>query len=153
MSRLFVHGLTGVLVVGDRYDPATELVAVFSSPADSLDERRSVLINGRLDPVPLQVNVGRTYRLRLINITTARPGMFVEVRRDSSMISWRPLARDAAELPARQKMMRRAEQQLTIGQTRDFEITPREAGDLRLLTTVAANRSVVLGTLLLRVLP
>jgi len=49
--------------------------------------------------------------------------------------------------------MRRAEQQVTIGQTRDFEITPREAGDLRLLTAVAANRSVVLGTLLLRVLP
>lgn len=149
-------GLIGPIIVldeSDRYDPATDLVAVVSSPADSLDERRSVLINGRLDPVPLEVKVGTTYRLRLINITTARPGIFVELRRDSSMISWRPLARDGAELPARQKVMRRAEQQLTIGQTRDFEITPREAGDLRLLTTVAANRSVVLGTLLLRVLP
>ena len=149
-------GLVGPIIVlgaGDRYDPVTDLVAVFSSPPDSLDERRSVLINGRLDPVPLQVKVGTTYRLRLINITTARPGMFVELRRDSSLISWRPLARDGAELSEDRKVVRRAEQQLTIGQTRDFEFTPREAGDLRLLTTVAANRSVVLGTLLLQVLP
>jgi len=149
-------GLVGpIIVLGerDRYDPATDLVAVFSSPADSLDERRSVLINGRLDPMPLQVNVGRTYRLRLINITTARPGMFVEIRRDSSVISWRELARDGAELPERRKVVRPAVQQLTIGQTRDFEFTPREAGDLRLVTTVAGNRNILLGTLLLRVLP
>ena len=149
-------GLVGPIIVlgqGDRYDPVTDLVAVFGSPADSLDERRSVLINGRLDPVALQVKVGTTYRLRLINITTARPGMYVELQRDSSMISWRPLARDGAELPERMKVVRRAEQQLTIGQTRDFEFTPREAGDLRLVTTVAANRGVSLGTLVLRVLP
>jgi len=44
-------------------------------------------------------------------------------------------------------------QQLTIGQTRDFEFTPREAGDLRLVTTVAGNKGILLGTLLLRVLP
>ena len=79
--------------------------------------------------------------------------MYVELQRDSSMISWRPLARDGAELPERMKVVRRAEQQLTIGQTRDFEFTPREAGDLRLVTTVAANRGVSLGTLVLRVLP
>ena len=149
-------GLVGPLIVlgkNDRYDPATDLVVVFGSPADSLDERRSVLMNGRLDPVPLEVKAGTTYRLRLINITTARPGMFVELRRDSSVISWRPLARDGAELPEPRKAMRPAVQQLTIGQTRDFEFTPREAGDLRLVTTAGGNRGILLGTLLLRVLP
>ena len=79
--------------------------------------------------------------------------MFVEIRRDSSVISWRQLARDGAELPERRKVVRPAVQQLTIGQTRDFEFTPREAGDLRLVTTVAGNRNILLGTLLLRVLP
>lgn len=145
-------GLVGPIIVlgpGDRYDPATDLVAVFASPPDSLDERKSVLINGRLDPVPLEMKVGTSYRLRLINITTARPGMYVELRRDSSLISWRQLARDGADLPEHRKMARRGLQPLTIGQTMDFELTPREAGDLRLLAI--ANQGFTLGTLPLRV--
>src|SRR6185436_2198377 len=42
-------GLIGpIIVLGprDRYDAATDLVVAFSSPVDSLDESRSVLING-----------------------------------------------------------------------------------------------------------
>jgi len=147
-------GLVGPIIVlgqGDRYDPATDIVAMFASPVDSLDETRSVLINGRLDPVPLTMKVGTSYRLRLINITTARPGMYVELRRDSSAVSWRALARDGAELPESRKVMRRGMQPLTIGQTMDFEVTPREAGDLRLLAIAA--QGFTLGTLLLRVVP
>jgi FtsP/CotA-like multicopper oxidase with cupredoxin domain len=147
------RGLVGPIIVlgqGDRYDPATDMVAMFASPVDSLDETRSVLINGRLDPVPLTMKVGTSYRLRFINLTTARPGMYVELRRDSSVVSWRQLARDGAELPESRKGMRRGVQPLTIGQTMDFEVTPREAGDLRLLAI--ANR-LTLGTLLLRVTP
>jgi len=145
-------GLVGPIIVlgqGDRYDPATDLVAVFASPADSLDETRAVLINGRLDPLPLILHTGKSYRLRLINITTARPGMRVELHRDSSVVSWRQLARDGAELPESRKVMRRGVQPLTIGQTMDFELTPREAGDLRLLAL--ANQGFPLGTLVLRV--
>src|SRR4029453_1700795 len=102
-------GLVGPIIVlgpGDRYDPATDLVVAFSSPADSLDETRSVLINGRLDPLPLPLRLGTSYRIRLINITAARPGMRVELRRDSSVVSWRQLARDGAELPDGRKVMR-----------------------------------------------
>ena len=147
-------GLVGPIVVlgpRDRYDPATDLLAVFASPPDSLDETRSVLINGRLDPLPLTLKVGTSYRIRLINITTARPGMRVELRRDSSVVSWRPLARDGAELPDGRKVMRRGVQPLTIGQTMDFEIAPREPGDMRLMAI--ANQGFMLGTLVLRVLP
>ena len=147
-------GLVGPIIVlgpGDRYDPATDLLAVFASPADSLDESRSVLINGRLDPLPLTLKLGTSYRIRLINITTARPGMRVELRRDSSVVSWRALARDGAELPERRKVLRRGVQPLTIGQTMDFEIAPREPGDLRLMAI--ANQGFALGTLLLRVTP
>jgi FtsP/CotA-like multicopper oxidase with cupredoxin domain len=147
-------GLVGPIVVlgpVDRYDPATDLLAVFASPPDSLDETRSVLINGRLDPSPLTLKVGTAYRIRLINITTARPGMRVELRRDSSVVSWRPLARDGAELPEHRKVIRRGVQPLTIGQTMDFELAPREPGDMRLV--VIASQGFSLGTLLLRVVP
>jgi hypothetical protein len=95
--------------------------------------------------------VGTSYRIRLINITTARPGMRVELRRDSSVVSWRPLARDGAELPDGRKVMRRGVQPLTIGQTMDFEIAPREPGDMRLMAI--ANQGFMLGTLVLRVVP
>ncbi len=145
-------GLIGAIIVlapGERYDPKTDLVVVLSSPADSLAETRAVLINGQLDPAPLTLEVGVRHRLRLINITTARPGMRVELRRDSSVVAWRPLARDGAELPERRKVERSSRQPITIGQTMDFEITPRELGDLRLATT--ANQGFSLGALTLRV--
>src|SRR6185295_14105462 len=147
-------GLIGpivVLALGEHYDPTTDLVAVVSSPADSLDETRAVLINGRLDPVPFTLSVGKSYRLRTINITTARPGLRLELRRDTSVASWRPLARDGAELPAQLRTLRPGLQAITIGQTMDFEITPREPGDLRLVTM--ANQGIPLGTLKLRVVP
>ena len=147
-------GLIGpIIVLGprDRYDAATDLVVAFSSPVDSLDESRSVLINGRLDPLPLTVKLGTSHRIRLINITTARPGLRVELRRDTSVIAWRPLARDGAELPERRKISRPAKQPLTIGQTMDFEVTPREPGDMQLMAI--ANQGFTLGTLLLRVVP
>ena len=145
-------GLIGPIIVlarGERYDPKTDLVAVLSSPTDSLDESRAVLINGRLDPPPLALSVGKSYRLRLINITTARPGLRVELRRDTSLVAWRPLARDGADLPEHRRAMRPGVQPLTIGQTMDFEITPREPGDLRLVAM--AFQGFELGTLKLRV--
>jgi FtsP/CotA-like multicopper oxidase with cupredoxin domain len=145
-------GLIGAIIVlgpTDRYDPKTDLVAVLSSPADSLEESRAVLINGRLDPVPLTLKVGVPHRLRLINITTARPGLRLELRRDTTVVAWRQLARDGAELPDVRKVMRPGRQPLTIGQTMDFEVTPREPGDLRLV--VVANQGYSLGTLTLKV--
>lgn len=147
-------GLIGAIIVlapGQRYDPATDLLAVFSSPIDSLDEARAVLINGRLDPVPLTLRVGTPYRLRLINITTARPGFRVSVRRDTSIVTWRQLARDGAELPEARQSARPAATPLTIGQTMDFEITPRTLGDLRLETV--ANQGYSLGSMVLKVIP
>ena len=145
-------GLIGPIIVlppGQRYDPKTEVVAVFSSPPDSLDEAKAVLINGRLNPVPLTLKVGTAYRLRFINITSARPGFRVAVRRDTSLVSWRQLARDGAELPEARKVAHPATTPLTIGQTMDFELTPREAGDFRLETM--ANQGYSLGTWVLRV--
>jgi hypothetical protein len=47
--------------------------------------------------------------------------------------------------------MRRGVQPLTIGQTMDFEIAPREPGDMRLMAI--ANQGFMLGTLVLRVVP
>jgi FtsP/CotA-like multicopper oxidase with cupredoxin domain len=147
-------GLIGPIIVlppGTRYDPKTDLTIVFSSPVDSADEARAVLINGRLDPAPLELHVGTTYRLRLVNITTARPGFKVELRRDSAVVPWHPLARDGADLPESRRTPRPGTVSLTIGQTMDFAITPTALGDLTIGTV--ANAGFSLGSLSLRVVP
>jgi len=145
-------GLIGAIIVlgpGQRYDPATDLLAVITSPVDSLEESRAVFINGRRDAAPLTLRLGVPHRLRIINITTARPGLRVALRRDTSVVQWRPLARDGCELPKQRQVMKPAFQPLTIGETLDFEITPQLPGNLRL--DAVALQGPVLGSLVLRV--
>ena len=100
---------------------------------------------------PVTLKVGTTYRLRMINITTARPGLAVSLFRDSSVATWRVVARDGAELDEPQRVTGPARTGLTIGQTVDVEITPREHGTLRLEPRAAAGPS--LGALILNVSP
>jgi FtsP/CotA-like multicopper oxidase with cupredoxin domain len=147
-------GLIGALVVlapGQRYDRATDLLAVVSTPANRADERRGVAINGSLTPAPIDLVAGRSYRLRIINITTARPGLRVSLRQDSSLVRWRLLARDGADLPEARRVEEPAERLVSIGQTFDVELEPDRPGTLRL--TTLANVGTLNGTLEFRVLP
>ena len=147
-------GLTGAIIVlepGQRYDPTTDLLAIVTSPADSADEANAVLINGLAQPAPVELRVGVPYRLRIVNITVARPGMRADLWQDSSMVQWRLLARDGADLPVAARVVRQARYALSIGETVDVEITPRTAAPLRL--EIRANQGGALGTLPIRVTP
>ena len=124
-------GLSGPLIViepGERRDPATDIPILISSPRDSADERRAVLLNGHLSPPPLALRAGVPHRLRFINITTARPQITVELRRGGEVSSWRALAKDGADLAADRRVSRPSRQLISIGETWDFEIVPDEAG-------------------------
>ena len=128
-------GLSGPLIVVEpesTRDPATDIAILISSPRDSADERRAVLLNGHLRPPPLELRAGVRHRLRLINITTARPQISVELRRGAELGSWRALAKDGADLPDERQVMERASQVVSIGETYDVELTPAEPGDHRL---------------------
>ena len=147
-------GLVGAIIVlapGQRYDPATDLLAVFSTPPDRATEARAVFINGALKPPSVALKVGTTYRLRMINITTARPGLAVSLFRDSSVATWRVVARDGAELDEPRRVTGPADRPLSIGQTVDVEITPREPGTLRLEPRAAAGPA--LGAVVMNVSP
>jgi FtsP/CotA-like multicopper oxidase with cupredoxin domain len=151
-ERQQTGGLAGVIIVlepGQRYDPTTDLVALVTSPTDSAAEANAVLINGLASPAPVELRVGVAYRLRIVNITSARPGMRVDLWRDSTVLDWRLLARDGADLPDADRTIRPARQAVSIGQTADVEITPKAPGDLRF--EVRANSGVTLGTLLMHV--
>ena len=128
-------GLAGPLIVvepGAGYDPATDLTVLISSPPDSAGQARAVLLNGSLTPSPLRLQQGVPTRLRLINITTGRPGMRMELRKDSAVVMWRVIAKDGAQLPAARQDVGPARQPISIGETVDVEVTPTAPGDMRL---------------------
>jgi FtsP/CotA-like multicopper oxidase with cupredoxin domain len=145
-------GLAGPLIVlepGTRYDPATDLTVLISSPSDSAQEARAVLLNGRLAAVPLELRSGVSHRLRMINITTSRPGMRMELRSDSVVGAWRVIAKDGAELAAGRQVTTPARQPISIGETVDVEVTPPRPGEMRLEARTA--RGVLLGVVPVRV--
>jgi manganese oxidase len=144
-------GIVGPLIVVDRarYDSTKDIAVLLSSPSDSTEEERAVLINGALAPVAPVLRRATAYRLRLINITTGRPGTRIELRQDTTLVTWRPLAKDGADLPAARRVVRPARQALSIGETMDVEFFPTAAGEYLLEVRTAGG--TLLGTLPLRV--
>lgn len=117
-------GLYGALVVlepGQPFRPETDHVILFSW--DGFEEGGSprVLVNGDSIPRPLQLASGATHRLRFVNIS---PALLygISLLRDSTMVSWRRVALDGAELPAHQAIVAPAIHHLAVGQTADFEV-------------------------------
>jgi FtsP/CotA-like multicopper oxidase with cupredoxin domain len=145
-------GLAGPLIVlepGARYDPATDLTVLISSPRDAAQETRAVLLNGSLAAAPLELRNGVAHRLRLINITIGRPGLRMELRSDSVVGAWRVIAKDGAELAAGRQVTTPARQPISIGETVDVEVTPPRPGQMRL--EVRTARGKLLGVVPVRV--
>jgi hypothetical protein len=123
-------GLVGALVVlepGQQWDPAHDLVILLS---DGVPQR--MYINGSLTPPPTDLTVGRTYRLRLADIAVFRQSLRVQLVRDSTVLSWRPVAKDGFTLPPSQARLRPSIVNLPSGETADFEFTPDRPGDVLL---------------------
>jgi len=123
-------GLVGALIVlepGERWDPARDLVILIS---DGVPDR--VYINGSLAPAPIELEVGRTYRLRIADIAVFRQVLGVRLVRDSTPLAWRPIAKDGFALPAAQATVRPSVVNLPSGETADFELTPDRPGEVAL---------------------
>src|SRR5262249_34826848 len=86
-----------------------------------------------------ELRAGQRYHVRLINLHTYRPSMIARVTRDSMLVRWRAIAKDGRDLPPDQATVRPAQQQLGNGETYDFELVPREPGDLRFTVWSAAG--------------
>ena len=78
------------------------------------------------------LRAGVSHRFRVVNMTTRRPSILVELRRDTTLLTWRELARDGADLPDSRRVPQAARRVISIGQTMDMEIAPDQPGDLRL---------------------
>jgi FtsP/CotA-like multicopper oxidase with cupredoxin domain len=145
-------GLVGAIVVAEKgkHDPAKEVMVLLSSPSDSVVEEQAVLVNGNLLPRIAEIQRGGTYRLRMLNLTTGRPDLVVELRHDSTSIAtWRPMARDGAEIPAVERTLQLGRMNLSIGQIRDVEFPAVRVGEMRLEVKTPAG--LLLATLPIRV--
>ena len=124
-------GLVGTLVVvepGERWDPEHDFVFLLS---DGVPGR--LFVNGSLTPPPKELEVGKTYRLRIADIAVFRLSVPVRLVRDSALVSWRPIAKDGYPLPESAATVRPSLANVLPGETADFEFTPDRTGDLLLL--------------------
>ena len=128
--RQLASGLYGAIVVVDpaqAFDATRDHVVVLGMEGtkDTLRyDRFPVVVNGRRDTV-LTMKAGVPNRLRLINITTSFNGLNVSFVSNNQPIAWRPVAKDGADLPPGQQVVRPAlRQTIAVGETFDFVIDP-----------------------------
>ena len=128
--RQLASGLYGAIVVlepGESFDPIRDHVLLIGmeGPKDTQKyERFPVVINGDRN-AEITLKAGVPNRLRLINITTNFDGLNVSVMSRNEAVTWRPVAKDGADLPLKHQTTRPAlRQQVGVGETYDFIVEP-----------------------------
>ncbi|MGH7449236.1 MAG: multicopper oxidase domain-containing protein, partial [Longimicrobiales bacterium] len=131
-------GLYGAIVVlerGQRFDPATDRVLLFSdagpTPNPVTGPFANALLNGQAQPQTMTLHAGTTYRFRLINIRSVFP-VVVALLDGERPVAWRHVAKDGAELPPAQTRSGPAQLLTSPGEIHDFEYTPLVPGELTL---------------------
>ena len=125
-------GLYGALIVEDParpFDPDAEPVVILGG--NGWVDFEQGRVNGSTTPAPITMEVGRTYRLRLININPDWRA-WIRLKRGAEQLVWRAVAKDGADLPAGQAVVGPAAIEMGPGENADFEITPDATGDLAL---------------------
>lgn len=142
-------GLAGALVVRDPapVDTVEDHVFFIKSARAGLLAPAPFEINGKQNPDTTVLRVGRRYRLRFIGLQvtnpnaavtlTARPDSSFANLRDTLIVEWRPLAKDGADLPDRDRTPRPARQEVSMGETYDFAFLPTRRGELRIEVRVS----------------
>lgn len=126
-----IYGPLIVLPPGERYDPASDLTFVFSI-GDFGALKEVALINGTPQSKTLQLQAGKKYRFRFINISTNNQGMQVSLRSPNGPAEWRVIAKDGADLPPSLIQTTKAQQTITVGETYDVEFSTATAQDVLL---------------------
>jgi manganese oxidase len=133
-------GLYGALIVlppGQRFDPETDRVLVISRAGPG---ETPIWLNGSRSPEIGSLRAGHKYRLRIINIVPENPPINVSLNVADRPATWRPIAKDGADLPARQRELCPAQLTIGVGETYDFEFSPEQTRELALEVVRPSNR-------------
>ena len=127
-NRQLTSGLYGAMLVvepGETFDEAVDHVFVLGRGGPALDA--PVVINGQSAPQAVW-KAGTRHRIRLINITP-NDIVAVSLRTNAAPVTWRPLAKDGAPLPADRSApsLRRR----SSGSARHTTSNTRRPGDVR----------------------
>jgi FtsP/CotA-like multicopper oxidase with cupredoxin domain len=123
-ERQMNMGLFGPMIVvepGERFEPESDLIFMIGEVNSTGSDAET--INGMREIAPRTLRVGRTYRLRLLDIHPDGAHEII-LRRDSTALMWIPVAKDGADLPALHRSPREARFAIAVGETYDFLWTP-----------------------------
>ncbi len=133
------YGALIVLEPGQKYDPETDRVFLASrGGTDAVND--TLLINGSPRPPQERLRAGVSYRFRLVNITPNDVLLHMRLLMGETPVKWRAIGKDGAALPPEQATVREAEQQVSVGETYDFEFKPIEPGTLQLAIDESSAR-------------
>ena len=133
-------GLYGPLIVlppGEKFDPESDRVLVISRAGPG---ETPIWLNGSRSPMMANMRAGQTYRLRIINIVPENPPIDISLKVAGIAVTWRPIAKDGADLPPGQRELCLARLTIGVGETYDFEFRPDRAGELALEVVRPSNR-------------
>jgi len=138
-SEQIASGMYAPIIVvepGQRIDAARDRILFFGTAGSStnvvMGPFAEHLMNGQARPKPMDLKVGATYRFRLFNLADGGPTV-VSLQSGKDPVSWRAVAKDGAQLPASQAVVRPATLMFDPGEIYDFEFTPTKAGKLSLV--------------------
>lgn len=125
-------GLYGPLIVlrpREKFNPESDRVLLISKAGPG---EKPIWLNGSQSPEIGSLRAGENYRLRIINIMPENPPIDISLKIGGMPATWRPLAKDGADLPTGQREPCPAQITVSVGETYDFEFRPEAAGKLAL---------------------
>ena len=134
-----LYGAFLVLEPGEVRDPDSDRVFLLGSLGVGTDPPPAV--NGELEPAPVEMRAGRTYRLRFMHISPDDDKR-VRLMNGETNVEWQLVAKDGADLPASQRHTAPADLRIHVGETYDVLWTAREPGDYALHIETTFDRGV-----------
>ncbi|MEP6835913.1 MAG: multicopper oxidase domain-containing protein [Gemmatimonas sp.] len=133
------YGLYGALIVRDTTAASSALAEetfVLGSDGPNFNGGR---VNGMLKPGPVSLKPGTTYRFRIVQMNPEMQ-LRISLKQGKSVLQWKLLAKDGAELPMHQQVSRDATVVMGPGETLDVAVTAAAMNDLKLeVASLAAS--------------
>jgi FtsP/CotA-like multicopper oxidase with cupredoxin domain len=122
-------GLYGALIVADSgvpYDSTKNIILLFGG--SDLNRGEWPWVNGSHDLPPRALKVGVAYRVRVIDIMENFQ-VHAALTFRAKPAEWTAIGKDGADLPASQRVRGPAIISTQVGETYDYEFTPKAPGD------------------------